>query len=911
MFKSTHIPSKVTKTWRDFIHDKNSILKSANLMYVDDDGVPHYMDGWPPEHLLSEDENTPDHPPLSHNPLTGELMEGFHPIDRIAHDLLTQAQAARGAEVTPEYIKKVMNAIINHHNLNHPEDSKHQGNDFDHVSWRKSNVGDYPEDGITDALTHQIRGHPDERGLGKMQNYSYKQGIAQAEGADPGQHIDSGFWGLYDSTFQVLNEVNKREAAKGNAPLFPNLAIEKENDPNFPYYARGVKVPLSKLTNGRVVPVTANERRGITSGTVPRSLRNRMHTAPHTDDHVKQGDLHLSQLYDMLPDWMFLHNNRGTKKGKLTPAQKMLNGLAEDGIEHNYHPEKDASRLAEMWKTPIIQGMVRGGRSGGAGSANKSAFNQMVKDFGIENHMSTSAGHFRGTGKSDQGQGVRAANFTRAWNALAHKLIDEQGISQEEASAQAKDMIRNHQVHSKGEVNPKAREEMRHIAQGYMDRDGTQPFDLEEVHTEGVPSLAGNEPVISQIPAHMRNNILSPSNKAPPVNAPPTEAPTPEKTVQEAQAPVARAPPKPPTDVPTTGRLMPIIGTPQYASQQRVNVQPSPAPAPEVTARPPPTRPASMPAAPSLPPIEYDPVTGEMRWAGGGPTQWKSEVQEIADRLLKAPVEQTWDVSGKPIYVVGGPGGHRRPLTGRAKVMGAAGRALGAFGGLAGNSRSLAQAAGNVYFGAQQGGRVGEEVGMSLSGRGAKAQAAEQENVHLQYARAQAQGLIPMDQGGSVGDKQMTLTQLNQQQQAQAAKVREEERAVKLREAREMGKARGSGEQETERVARQAAVKPAPAPAATPSLGDGNNDDILDLAQGANPMPAFSVESAAQKLAGSDGIEDIPEGQRDDKRGEIIEVPTFGGKEKEREVDDSTALAIDNRMKEIFNNMNFNGGPPQ
>lgn len=876
MFKSSYIPSKVTKSWRDFVHDENSLLKNANLVYIDDEGKMHFMEGFPPEHALGEGDD-PDHPALAYNPLTGELIDGYHPIDAIAKDMLERAHANGRTDIGMPYIKSVINTIFKHHNNKHPEGSHHVLNNFDHPSWRKNVVGEYPEQGQLDASKHQVRGRRGADGsLGMKQNYSYKFGTPDVAGADRGQSIDSGLWVPYESTGTILDAINKQHFAAGLPAPFPDFEDY--------YYTKSAKVPISELTNGRVVALGRNEQVALMGGTMHPNVRNRLGLPAAMEGSVRHKDLHPSRMLRMMPDWMFVPTARGRSGGEDT-STKMTNALEREGVQHDI---SDPVVLSTLWKTPAIQANFH--RAGTTGGRYKSGMKRMFEHFGItpgdDSHHDRSRRRMGGTNRSDVGQGVRGAELATLYRGLVGKLMAE-GQPEGEAIKSAEEMIRNYKdPRLDSKYTPDHRAIAEPLITGLRDAKGWTPFDLSEtgIDTSDPEPVFQNAPVTSQVPDHMQSRILTSANLAPPGTEPHPPA-----------EPVAPAPPQPTFQLPIRGR------------------EPLPSPAP----------PSMMPsaAAPAVPPPQMLSATPQPQAQTEIPPpqmmtpemfDWEGALRR--KMLQKAPVEMQFDITGKPVYVVGGPGGHRAPLTGLGKVGGAIGRTLGALGGLAAGGRSLGQLASNVYFGGQQAGRVGEGIGQGLSSRQSKARAAEAENVHMAFARAQAQGLIPMGMSGTPDQKrqilgQLSATQSRQNEAAKAARLQsareakerhdasvrgtkiderliEQQRRLeaklayerKLREerildAQRKARAAAAGAQ----VGQRTAAMPRPPTMAKP--GDLNADGVPDLAQGAMAMPPLTVPTAAQEIANS---QNIPPEDSDHQREGIaddlgVDLPAIGG----------------------------------
>jgi len=887
MFKSTYIPSKVTKTWRDFVHDENSILKNANLVFIDDDGEMHFMEGWPPEHALGEGDD-PDHPALAYNPLTGELIEGHHPVDAVAKDLLEAAHAAGRTDITMHDITRhegVMDAIFNHHNKQQPEGSHHKLSPFAHPSWRKNVVGGYPEGGKLDARTHQVRGRRNTDGsLGMKQNYSYKHGTPDVAAADRGQSIDAGLFVPYESARLILDAINKREYSKGLPAPFPD--IDKY------YFTQSAKVPISKLTNGRVIALSQGEQKALMGGTMHPNVRNRLGVPAAMEDSITHKDLHPSRMLRMMPDWMFVPTAKG-RKGSKDNSDKMAEALEMEGVKHDI---SDPATLSTLWKTPAIQASYH--RAGTTGGRYKEGMRRMFQHFGItpgdDSHHDKSRRRMGGTTRSNVGQGVRGAELATLYRGLSVKLMAE-GHPQDKAVKMAEEMIRNYEDSTlDAKYSPDHRALVEPLLTGIRDAKGWKPFDLSEtgIDTSEMAPVFQNAPVTSQAPSHMQSRILTSANLAPPGNEPHPPAQPEEPVRPRLQLPI---PGRTPVEAPTA---------------------PAP-PIPMATSPPPPSSPQASP--PQIPMATKEDLWWNIDWSDN----------KLA-MLKKAAVEMQYDITGKPVYVVGGPGGHRAPPTRRGKIGREIGRALGAFGGLAAGGRSLGQVASNVYFGGQQGARAGQGLGQWLSTRRQKAEAAEKENVHMAFARAQAQGLIPFGTKASMDEKRQMLGQISekQSQQQEAAKLARAQRGWEAKEKFEAGvrgtktkerlaeqeqrlanklahekkkyeakalarqneaRAAAAGTQTGERMQRPPTIPmatTAPPPTASPLLGAN--------AKGM-PVPPLQHASGAQPELEINDQGDLPPELIDHNRGvteiDPSELPELGGKPIDDSFDKIKALA--------------------
>ena len=129
------------------------LLKSALLHYLPGgEGNVGRVHTWGPEEGMSDDLNTPDHPPWSHNPNTGKLIFdpktgrpwGNHPVDYVHQDL------QRKFNFSPEAAKQLINNAIDRYNRNGGQELP----GFDDPRWRKVFYGPYIDE-KTPALVRQ------------------------------------------------------------------------------------------------------------------------------------------------------------------------------------------------------------------------------------------------------------------------------------------------------------------------------------------------------------------------------------------------------------------------------------------------------------------------------------------------------------------------------------------------------------------------------------------------------------------------------------------------------------------------------------------------------------------------------------------------------------------------------------
>ena len=118
--------------------------------------------------------------------------------------------------------------------------------------------------------------------------------------------------------------------------------------------------------------------------------------------------------------------------------------------------------------------------------------------------------------------------------------------------------------------------------------------------------------------------------------------------------------------------------------------------------------------------------------------------------LVKAP-QISYDMSGKPVVVMGGSGGGAGGgRSKRQRVLGGLGALAGAAGGMLGGHRSLGSLAGSVYVGGTQGHQLGEGLGRKITGR--KRQATLDAKEQAKQQEAMATGRMRADYANWRGD---------------------------------------------------------------------------------------------------------------------------------------------------------------
>ena len=115
------------------------IMKGAGVLYMGPGG--NKLMGFPPEHAFNMNPNVPDHPMWSHDPHTGDLLEGgMHPIDGALYHLqeFLDKHGIKGAQA-----EQIIQQAIDDYNRNHTSDNHHLP-PFNSPEWRKLVIGPHP-----------------------------------------------------------------------------------------------------------------------------------------------------------------------------------------------------------------------------------------------------------------------------------------------------------------------------------------------------------------------------------------------------------------------------------------------------------------------------------------------------------------------------------------------------------------------------------------------------------------------------------------------------------------------------------------------------------------------------------------------------------------------------------------------
>tara|TARA_R100000234_G_scaffold66220_1_gene40466 strand:+ start:4793 stop:6592 length:1800 start_codon:yes stop_codon:yes gene_type:complete len=499
------------------------LLKSALLHYLPGgEGNVGRVHTWGPEEGMSDDLNTPDHPPWSHNPNTGKLIFdpqtgrpwGNHPIDYVHQDL------QRKFNFSPEAAKQLINRSIDRYNRNGGQELP----GFDDPRWRKVFYGPYIDE-KTPARDRQVfgthaAGMPE--GMKPLITYSLPKGFVDHPQADQGTFIDGGHVHFHHELGEELREM-MRQAGMSPAKI--------EQDVDLPYINDSALKTnhLTRGPNGQTLVQSWSRQdleNAIASGSIPANYRlqdveDRMH------EQRTHGEVHAHQIAHMLPD-TFYHaqtSKSGGRPRKLAEGQQQLSAgeelaqvMSEAGLDvSQYSPEE----LEQMGGTKAIKMLFSRtqGQKNKAGGAAKMALREIFaqlgsshEDLDYELHR-TNARH----GTSRAGPEYHGTANLRAADVVAHlsNLVgkyEDEGMSAEKAKQKAVSDFRNYDHTSKryGPVEG-LREKTEALIGQMMGAHGHEKFELGDRPTQhvrsGLPMGIGETQ--TQVPDHWAKRNLS------------------------------------------------------------------------------------------------------------------------------------------------------------------------------------------------------------------------------------------------------------------------------------------------------------------------------------------------------------------------------------------------------------------
>ena len=529
----------------------NMLLKSGFLHYRGSDGTGQ-VHNWAPPEAINEDPETPDHPPWSHNPETGELHFnedgtpfGLHGIDYIHRDL----QGRFGMD--PKESEAFLNSAIQRYNDKHKDDSNHKLPPFASNQHRKVFVGDFIHKD-TPTEERQIRGEiPLEGGPRPLITYSMNMGNVDHEHADKGAWIDG-----WHNHFR--KEIKEEFVSRG---------VQDSDYKHLPYINYPVIKP-NLLTDNLVVSWNKIDTEKAKHEGIP---RNYLHDS-HRDDLDAQrahGDIHFHQMAHILPD-VFYHaptsnaggrpkkvklNEAGEPIANLTDGQQLAQTLQEANIDaSNYSPED----LEAIGSTLAMQMMFTRthtqGSKKGAGAA-KNALNDIFSKLGSDHtseryklHRSNAlAATPHETLKFHKSTNHRAADIAAHISNLAEQY-KEKGMDEQMALKHATEKLRNYTdrgVARRGHVDG-LREKTEALINTMMGKTGHEPLNLgsiadKHVHS-GLPKGMGTS---TEVPEHWKKRIVGTSDLAPVGNSEGAMPYTQQKLPFVAPAPQPQPQPQP------------------------------------------------------------------------------------------------------------------------------------------------------------------------------------------------------------------------------------------------------------------------------------------------------------------------------------------------------------------------------
>lgn len=499
------------------------LLKSALLHYLPGgEGNVGRVHTWGPEEGMSDDLNTPDHPPWSHNPNTGKLIFdpktgrpwGNHPIDYVHQDL------QRKFNFSPEAAKQLINRSIDRYNRNGGQELP----GFDDPRWRKVFYGPYIDE-KTPARDRQVfgtgaAGMPE--GMKPLITYSLPKGSVDHPAADQGRFIDGGHVHFHHELGEELRGM------MGQAGMSP-AQIEQAVD--LPYINDSALKTnhLTRGPNGQSLVQSWSRQdleNSIASGSIPDNYRlqdveDRMH------EQRSHGEVHAHQIAHTLPD-TFYHgqtSGSGGRPRKLAEGQAQLSAgealaqiMSEAGLDVSQYSPEELNQIASTKAMKLFFSRTHNLKGSGGGAA-KNTLNEVFaqlgsshKDPDYELHRTHARRGTSRAGPEYHGTAnLRAADVAAHLSNLAAKYED-QGMSAEEAKQKAVNDFRNyeHQSNRYGPVEG-LREKTEGLIGQMMGAHGHEKFELGDRPTQhvrsGLPMGIGETQ--TQVPEHWTRRDLS------------------------------------------------------------------------------------------------------------------------------------------------------------------------------------------------------------------------------------------------------------------------------------------------------------------------------------------------------------------------------------------------------------------
>jgi len=458
-----YAPLKKIQSWSNWMTD-DLIIKSATRMFMDEDGNLHYVRGELPEEGYNLEDGT-DYPPTAFHPITRRLLEGHnHPIDYLAQEMAKLSEINR-APIGSADIEKHINEMIRRNNsalLNRYQISREDPemmdklnkisnvlNRFSHPEWRKNTSTSFGDDKIKDIKpeTHQHRStHGEDGNHGKFINYLHKKGDGRGEHVDKGNYIDAAL-GLpfREHMGPVLDMINQEELAAGRPAPYLNW---QENDYTDLFnLANDSTIPLGKLSNGSMFSIKNQHHdemvrnRGRLSDFDVGQIGGQQTNVP---ERQVEGNFHNLITSGALPAWAYEPVDKGGRpKGGESIAQR--NQRIRQHFEEHGHPYAKATDkfYDSLMKIPAFAALfdkrsvlLRGN------NAIKIAINAGLPEDRAVDLIQDRMADTKGTsaishGDRAKGHSVVVASLLSVRDALAHHLMEEQGLSMEDARALA------------------------------------------------------------------------------------------------------------------------------------------------------------------------------------------------------------------------------------------------------------------------------------------------------------------------------------------------------------------------------------------------------------------------------------------------------------------------------------------
>ena len=433
------------------------------------------------EELLWHNEDDPKNP--HRDSRLAQRPNGFHPMDYMIYDLAKKIRNTLGVpqSIAEEYIKqKVIQPAIDAFNAahlgEHGDDAMHLLPNVDSVEWRRTTAGEY--DRHSSGSRRMTRGSgtsPD--GLeNPLINYAINMGNVAHPNADSGVFIDSGINPIHREMRPLVNEhVTQMLLSKLQDPAvlqqYPQLstpehqqfvkdqlhALEDLRVDNRSYLNHS-EIPLKQLTMGGIIQDKSTAGNRLYRKNAPLSVE----------------DYHPLQVVDRAPD-AFFGMKVGKPQGNLT-AEMLTERLAEYGIKPN---AKEADQLFRM---PFVRMALSGDRR--KNNVHGNILNKIAGELGLDPKRVKAYMQSIGTKKDGHTQ---TRGFRAIPAALTEKLMNEEGLSEQEASAKANQMFSEHGYQHQNHIHDDDAIRLgRSVMAEIRDKRGMSAIDNESIHYNAI-----------------------------------------------------------------------------------------------------------------------------------------------------------------------------------------------------------------------------------------------------------------------------------------------------------------------------------------------------------------------------------------------------------------------------------------